>query len=134
MFRSTTRQVTMTRALGPAVGAMLLLAGCVPANAPVTPGATSRAPVLNRAGLEGVLGHDARGLEALLGKPSLDVQESDARKYQFSSDICVLDVYLYPPSRGREPVATWVDARLPDGREMDRASCVAAMISRQQVR
>jgi hypothetical protein len=134
MFRSTMPQTLVGRALAPAVGAMLLLAGCVPATAPVTSGAPSRAPVLNRAGLEGVLGHDARALQALLGKPSLDVQESDARKYQFSSEICVLDVYLYPPSRGREPVATWVDARLPDGREMDRASCVAAMISRQQVR
>lgn len=134
MFRSTTRQSPARPALAPALGAMLLLAGCVPGTAPVTTGAPSRAPVLNRAGLEGVLGHDGRALQALLGKPSLDVQESDARKYQFASEICVLDVYLYPPSRGREPVATWVDARLPDGREMDRASCVAAMISRQQVR
>lgn len=134
MFHSTTRQLPARRALAPTIGAMLLLAGCVPGTAPVTPGTSSRAPVLNRVGLEGVLGHDARALQALLGRPSLDVQESAARKYQFSSEICVLDVYLYPPSRGREPVVTWVDARLPDGREMDRASCVAAMISRQRVR
>ncbi|WP_332811157.1 hypothetical protein [Sphingomonas sp.] len=134
MFRSITRQTTAPRALAAAIGALLLLAGCVPSTAPETPAARPRAPVLNRQGLEGVLGHDARALEAQFGRPNLDVQEGDARKYQFASEICVLDVYLYPPARGREPVATWVDARLPDGRDIDRASCVAALISRQQGR
>jgi hypothetical protein len=51
-----------------------------------------------------------------------------ARKLQFIGPICVLDAYLYPKG-AREAVATYVDARQPDGRDIDRASCVAALIA-----
>jgi hypothetical protein len=46
----------------------------------------------------------------------------------------VLDAYLYAPRAGAEPVVTHVDARLADGRDMDRASCVAALSRRQEAR
>ena len=36
------------------------------------------------------------------------------------------------PAQPPEPVVTHVDARLPDGREMDRSSCVAALSAQQQ--
>jgi hypothetical protein len=40
----------------------------------------------------------------------------------------VLDVYLYPPSPGATPSATYVDARRPsDGLDVDRAACVRAL-------
>ena len=39
----------------------------------------------------------------------------------------MLDAYLYPARGGGEPIVTYVDARLPDGRDFDRASCVAAL-------
>jgi hypothetical protein len=39
-----------------------------------------------------------------------------------------------PPRSGAEPVVIHVDARLPDGREMDRASCVAALRARAPAR
>src|SRR4029450_5833588 len=60
------------------------------------------------------------------GRPALALREGSARKVQFSGPACVLDAYLYPARDGAEPVVTHVDARLPDGREMDRSSCVAA--------
>jgi hypothetical protein len=77
------------------------------------------------------MGQNARRLQTLFGRPDLDVREEDSRKLQFSGPICILDAYLYPPARGAEPVVTWVDARMPDGRDFDRASCVAALGQQQ---
>ncbi|ODU21968.1 MAG: hypothetical protein ABS87_04490 [Sphingomonas sp. SCN 67-18] len=111
----------------------IMLGGCVSTPAPVpnrVPMATTP-PVYSTAGLERVIGQDARGLGALFGKPDLDVREDAARKLQFASGICVLDAYLYPPAPGREPLVTYVDARQPNGADIDRASCVAALVRRQ---
>jgi hypothetical protein len=123
---------------GLALAAALLLAGCVPATAPPPrlplPTAAPPAPTYTIHGLESVLGHGARALVALFGNPDLDVREGSARKLQFIGPACVLDVYLYPPREGGDPLATHVDARLPDGRDMDRSSCVAALTRRSEAR
>lgn len=86
------------------------------------------------AGQEGVLGRDARTLTAQFGEPDLDIREGTARKLQFAGPACILDAYLYPRAGGGEPVVTHIDARLPDGRDMDRASCIAALTRRPQAR
>jgi hypothetical protein len=78
-------------------------------------------------GLEGVIGSDALQLGRTFGTPRLDVVEDDARKMQWSGTACILDVYLYPPANGGKPTATYVDARRGDGRDVDRAACVAAL-------
>jgi hypothetical protein len=85
-------------------------------------------------GQETVLGRDARTLVGQFGEPDLDVREGTARKLQFAGPACVLDAYLYPRAGGGEPVVTHIDARLPDGRDMDRASCIAALSQRRQAR
>jgi hypothetical protein len=113
---------------------LLVLAGCATAKAD-EPAPTARRPVerpvsYTSTGLEAVLGRTARTIEAALGRPRLDVREGSARKLQFAGPACVLDAYLYPPAAGGEPIVTHVDARLPDGRDMDRASCVAALTTR----
>jgi hypothetical protein len=118
-----------------ALAAALLLAGCASTatEAPrVTPAprVVQRPVPYNSTGLESVLGRTARTLEALFGKPGLDVREGPARKLQFAGPACVLDAYLYPPAAGGEPIVTHLDARLPDGRDLDRASCVAALTRR----
>jgi hypothetical protein len=97
-----------------------------PAPPPVT---SARTPeVLRAPGLEGVIERDAAEVQRLFGTPRLDVFEGDMRKLQFSGEACVLDVFLYPLRSGAEPVATHVDARrASDGREVDRAACVAAL-------
>lgn len=114
--------------------ALLLLAGCVPSTTSGPVRGDDPAPTLNVAGLEAVMGESARTLIQRFGTPDLDVREGNARKLQYSSGVCVLDAYLYPSSGSREPVATWVDARTPDGRDFDRASCVAALIAQAQAR
>ncbi|MEO6091727.1 MAG: hypothetical protein ABIT04_05565 [Novosphingobium sp.] len=133
-----------------AVALAHLLAGCVATGAPVrlattpAPTATPReafaavrppakpAPRIAQLhmlpGLEGVIGVGAAELTRQFGRPRLEVWEGDARKLQFTGSACVLDVYLYPGARGNELQATHVDARRPsDGREVDRATCVAGL-------
>lgn len=102
---------------------------------PMTPRAPVRrvpqAQVQMLPGLEGVIGATAIDLSRQFGTARLDVWEGDARKLQFSGNACVLDVFLYPPTKGREPEATYVDARRVDGEAVDRAACVAALKRRR---
>lgn len=88
-------------------------------------------PVQTLPGLEGVIGASGTDLVRQFGTPRLDVLEGDARKLQYSGSACVLDIFLYPPAAGREPQASYVDARrASDGQDVDRAACVAALRQR----
>ncbi|MGZ8336964.1 MAG: hypothetical protein ACXWU1_09925 [Allosphingosinicella sp.] len=111
-----------------------LLAGCVSPASEAPPPSVAPPTSYSNLGLESVMGSNAAALTAQFGRPDLDLREGSARKLQFLSPACVLDAYLYPPRGGGEPVVTHVDARLPDGREMDRSSCVAALGAEQQAR
>lgn len=85
-------------------------------------------PVQSLPGLQGVIGATGAELSRQFGAPRLDVIEGDARKLQFTGPACVLDIFLYPAAPGREPQASYVDARrASDGQDVDRAACVAAM-------
>lgn len=114
-------------------GSLALLGGCVspgqplppvtggPRVQPAHPVATSGGPLMGRT---------ASALIATFGRPALDVHEGAGRKLQFSGAACVLDLYLYAPRRGAEPVSTHADARLPDGRDADHATCAASLGNR----
>lgn len=115
-----------------ALALAVFAAGCVAAPAAQQrPEPVAARPAANQPGLEGVIGQNARALTALFGQPGQDVREFNARKLQFASGACVLDTYLYARRKGQEPVVTHVDARLPDGRDTDRAACVAALSRRR---
>ena len=105
-----------------------------PAMTPVRPPVRTPPPtarIQSLPGLEGVIGSSAPELVRQFGQPRLDVSEGDARKLQYIGTACVLDIFLYPPQPGREPQATYVEARrASDGQEVDRAACVAALRSR----
>lgn len=105
------------------------LAGCVSAS-DEAPAVEAEAAPLALTGLDSVMGNNARSLVAQFGRPDLELSEGPTRKLQFLGAACVLDAYLLPPRAGAEPVVIHVDARQPDGREMDRASCVAALSAR----
>ncbi|WP_219893800.1 hypothetical protein [Aquisediminimonas profunda] len=112
---------------------LALLAGCStvprPQPRPQPQHVRTVAPApLRTTGLERVVGRDARALVAQFGPAVQDVIEASARKLQFASPNCILDAYLYPPARGKEPLVTYVDARQPDGRPIDNAACVAALM------
>jgi hypothetical protein len=119
----------MTRRLLPAVSLALLVAGC--ATAPTTVAPVAEKPAnLHEAGLERVMGRTAPELVALFGDADLDLHEGQARRLQFAGPVCVLDTYLYPGKAGGTPTVTYLDARLPNGDDIDRASCVAALSRR----
>lgn len=107
---------------------LLALGAC--ASGVVPPASPGRAPVApprySTAGFETVMGASASALTQAFGQPDKDIREAGARKLQFVSAFCVLDAYLYPKGSG-EPVVSHVDARQLDGRDIDRASCVASM-------
>ena len=107
----------------------LLLISSAPSIIPATATPAAAQRPMSIAGLGTVMGQNAGTLAAQFGTPVLDVREGSARKLQYSGAACVLDAYLYPTEQGREPIVTHVDARLPDGRDIDRASCVAALLA-----
>jgi hypothetical protein len=118
-----------------AIALLLTLSACVTAPTAVrAPEKGASVPPAMAAGLERVIGKDARALEVLLGAADQDVREEGARKLQYASGVCVLDAYLYAKTPGREPVVTWIDARLPNGDDIDRASCIAALSRRAEAR
>ena len=117
------------------LGLALLTGACVSAEKAAPPVAVQAPPppppvqpAYSPEGLETVIGRTAAYLEAELGTPDLDIREGPARKLQFAGPACVLDAYLYPPQPKAEPIVTWIDARLPDGRDANRVSCVNALI------
>ncbi|HEX8584011.1 MAG TPA: hypothetical protein VF680_06330 [Allosphingosinicella sp.] len=116
--------------------ALFLLAGaCAPKQTvkPVAAPPPVRVQSYPVTGLEAVIGRTAATLQAQFGRPDLDIREGPARKLQFSAPACVLDAYLYAPKAGsKEPIVTHVDARLPNGADFDRASCVAALAQAQR--
>jgi hypothetical protein len=121
----------MNRATILPLAALAALSACGPTPPPQPIAPPPPPPV---AGLERVIGQDARALQLLFGAPDQDVREDKARKLQFSSAVCVLDAYLYPPAAGKEPIVTYIDTRLPGGDDFDRASCIAALSRRKEAR
>ena len=120
-----------------ALAPLLLVAGCAAGSAvvpPAQPVEPTRPTTYSTAGLETVVGRTAAYLQTQFGRPDLDVREGTGRKLQFISPICVLDAYLYPAKGGGEPIVTYLDARRPDGTDLDRASCVAALNAEKQRR
>ncbi|WP_343345285.1 hypothetical protein WJT74_12065 [Sphingomicrobium sp. XHP0239] len=73
-----------------------------------------------------LLGLSSAATLTRLGQPVLQVREGSGLMLQFRAPGCVLDAYLYPDARGAETV-THVDARRPDGQDVDRDLCIAAI-------
>lgn len=100
----------------------LALSGCTGSGAPP---ATLPAPPM--AGTYGspkpLIGLDVKRLIVRFGEPRLDIRDRTVRKLQFMTGGCVLDAYLYTTTRGKEPVVTHIDTRMPDGADVDPATC-----------
>ncbi len=119
--------------------ALVLTACATTPKGPVPAVAVTRSPPMLKNGLERVLGQTRGGLVMLFGEADQDVHEAGgARRLQFAGPICILDAYLYPADKNGdargEPLVSYVDARQPDGRDIDRASCVAALTRRREAR
>ena len=113
---------------------LVMLSACAATPPPVVAPTVVRSAPMRPLGLERVLGQNANELVAQFGPADQSVKEEGATRMQFRSPICVLDAYLYAPSPGRGPVVTYADTRQSDGRDIDRASCVAALARRREAR
>lgn len=90
------------------------------------PGNVPAPTILREAGLDSVIGKGASSLTRRFGSARIDLSEGDARKLQFISASCVLDIFLYPLERNATPVATHVEARQRvGGGDANRAGCIA---------
>ena len=109
--------------------ALLLTAACAttPAPAPVAP-VTAIAAKPQRGELIGLTPSE---VGARFGRPRIQVREGDGTKVQFATARCVLDLYLYPAGgSGSVARVTHVDARTLDGRDTDKARCLADLETR----
>lgn len=97
-----------------------------PARPPARPVATPP-PIVRPVQNNLLIGHSADALARSYGSPRIDVTEGTGRKMQFAGSSCVIDVYFYPPTAGAAPVATHVDARSPDGRDVDVDRCAQSL-------
>ena len=57
-------------------------------------------------------GQPAEAVETMLGAPGLVRQELPAFLWLYADDLCVLQVYLYEPEGGGEPVVEHLEARM----------------------
>ncbi len=117
-----------------AIALFLLASACATTPPPKPRAVPTLSTPMRPTGLERVLGQDTKALTVLFGPADQDVREDGARRLQFAGPFCILDAYLYPARSGAEPVVTYLDARQPDGKDIDRASCVAALIRRKEAR
>ncbi|MEZ0244359.1 MAG: hypothetical protein ACAH11_13360 [Sphingomonas sp.] len=99
------------------------------APAPHIPVPPPPSPTAINAGVGKVQGQTGPFLIAQFGAPRIDQREGSGRKLQFYGPICILDAYLYPRG-GAEAVVTHIDTRQRDGKPIDQASCIAALIKR----
>jgi hypothetical protein len=77
------------------------------------------------ADINGIIGARAADLTNRFGIARIDMVEGDARKLQYASDTCVLDIYLYPAGTSGEPIAAHVETRQREGgAEANRAGCI----------
>ncbi|PZU58759.1 MAG: hypothetical protein DI547_08180 [Sphingobium sp.] len=113
----------------PMMGTAMLLSGCVSPQAAPRPVAT--APAAPQEKPIHLMGANAKQLIAQFGQPRLDIRERTVRKLQFRNDRCVLDAYLYTTAKGKEAVVTFVDARLPDGRDTEQNGCARTLLTRR---
>lgn len=97
----------------------LFVAGCATA-----PPAAVVPPPAPQVGLESVINKGADVAIALLGPSSLDRREGPARHLQFAGTACVLDLFYYPPPGANAQIATYADARRPDGSAMQPGDCL----------
>jgi len=109
-----------------------ITAACATVPPPQTTGAPPQQPMANAYGQPvQLMGMDAKALIATFGQPRLDIQEPTMRKLQFANGACVLDTYLYPQKGAKNPVVTYVDARLPNGKDAEAGACALALKARK---
>jgi hypothetical protein len=114
--------------------ALLLVAACVPRQAPAPQVPAPQVPAPQRPTSPAsqqrndLIGLTAAQLIGIFGTPALQVREGAGLKLQFRGRNCVLDAYLYPEPTQEQ--VTYVEARHPSGEPANAQSCYDALKSR----
>ena len=91
-------------------------------------GQAAQPRVVRGDGIDSIIGQNAAALLSRFGKARIDLTEGDARKLQFASAACVMDIYLYPTSTNAQPVATHIEAREPSaGGPVEPVTCLSEL-------
>lgn len=106
--------------------APLFIAACAPTTPRIAPPPPAPPAV---PGMEKIIGQPVGGATALLGAPTLDRSEGRARVLQFARAGCVLDIYYWPDAKAGQPLATFAEARLRDGRAQEAGACMAQQLA-----
>lgn len=111
--------------------AALVWAGCVLGACEPQPGSLASgglvAASIDPASLNGM---DAARLSAMLGEPELHRQEPPAEVWQYRTDSCVLDVFLYPEGGQHRVVHSEARPRTGTG-TVDAGRCLGALAHRR---
>jgi hypothetical protein len=125
----------------PAAALLLALGGCSAADGAATePAAPAQEtlevqePVAPQAALppppavtpEELMGLDGPALKARIGAPELIRYEQPAQIWQYRSETCVFDVFLYPSS-GSDRV-TYLEARDQNTAQVDKQDCLSDIL------
>lgn len=110
-----------------AIIATLFLAGC--ATAPERPDELPTPVTPSPHRQSDLLGLSAGELVQRFGNPALQIREGAGLKLQFRRRGCVLDAYLYAGATGGIERVSHVDARHPNGADMNQQACITALQS-----
>ena len=117
------------------LAAILFIAACAPRPAPAPtppqPTAPAAAAAPSRHDHSSLNGMTANELVEHFGRPRLQVREGEGTKLQFAGPNCVLDAYLYvAPSGQGVPRVAHVDARNPQGADVNTQGCITSIEGR----
>jgi hypothetical protein len=123
-----------------ALAATLLLAGCAAGPGTVAP--TRPLPV-NLPGSAGVglafggdpdalIGREAAEIRRALGPPQLVRRDAPAEIWQYRTQACVLDLFLY--EEARELRVAYLEARDQEARAVPARPCFASVLAAQRIR
>ena len=105
--------------------------GAAPAPPEPAIAALPPAPVINDDPQQ-LMGIGPGALSAILGEPELIRREAPAEIWQYRSDQCVFDVFLYDTAGRRE--VTYVEARDGAARRTDARACLNGLLRARQPR
>ena len=102
--------------IGPAIAAIVLLAGCQATPPPTDPVHSAQ-----------ILGLDSGAVRKLLGEPGLIRRDEPAEVWQYRTTSCVLDVVLYDQASG--PRVVYTEARTPTAEPTQADPCLSDVLT-----
>ena len=95
------------------------------------PAIATLTPPAARVAVERLMGANEGTLHNLLGPHQFRRRDPPARLLRYRVKVCLLDLFLYP-GEGGELRVTHVEARGPDGKDIEIAPCLDSIVEARQ--